>query len=150
MSTTTTEPITLNLSRLIKAPRERIFKAWTTPSEIVKWLGCDPSETIEAKIDLRVGGKYSIRMNGCDGGGETTVEGVYREIKPPSSLVFTWEPVNSSSEMNGMFTVVTVELVEQKDGTLVQITHVGFPSDEIRDRHNKGWTASLEHLAKLV
>jgi glutathione S-transferase len=145
MSTTTAEPITLNVSRLIKAPRERIFKAWTTPTEITKWMGCDPTQTIEAKIDLRVGGKYSIRMKGCDGAGETTVEGVYREINQPASLVFTWEPLGS-----GMSTVVTVELTEKKDGTLVDIVHIGFPSDEVCERHVKGWTASLEHLAKLV
>ena len=43
-----------------------------------------------------------------------------------------------------------MEFTAQAGGTLVQITHEGFPDAELRDGHNDGWTASLEKLEKLV
>jgi uncharacterized protein YndB with AHSA1/START domain len=149
MNTTTTEPISLKLSRLVKAPRERVFAAWTNPKEIVKWMGCEPGQCLSAKIDLRVGGEYQLRMKSMDSG-EITVHGVYREIKPPARVVFTWTGTNCTAAMEGMSTVVTVDLVEKANGTEVQLTHTGFPTEDVRDRHNYGWSASLESLEKLV
>jgi uncharacterized protein YndB with AHSA1/START domain len=149
MSTTTTQPLILKVSHLIKASRERIFAAWTSPKEIVKWMTPDPTQCLSAAIDLRVGGKYLIQLK-SDNSEETKVHGIYKEINPPSRLVFTWTGMNCLPAMEGMNTEVTVDLIEQAGGTLVQITHVGFPDEEVRDRHVHGWEGSLVNLAKVV
>jgi uncharacterized protein YndB with AHSA1/START domain len=76
--------------------------------------------------------------------------GEYREVKPPERLSFTWTTGNCTPEHKGIQTLVTVELTEQKGGTLVELTHEGFPDTEICDKHDFGWNASFDALEKLV
>jgi uncharacterized protein YndB with AHSA1/START domain len=146
---TTTLPIILKLNRLIKAPRERVFAAWTTPADIQKWLGGEGCLVSSAQVDLRVGGEYRFSMKSAEGG-KSEAFGIYRVINPPSQLVFTWNSKGCCAGMENMDTQVTVDFIEQKDGTEVQITHEGFPDEEIRERHNYGWTGSLDKLEKLA
>jgi glutathione S-transferase len=146
---TTTQPVSLKVSRLIKAPRERVFAAWITPSDVVRWLGGEKCQIQTATIDPRVGGEYHFKMKGSDAG-KPGMTGVFREIKSPERLVFTWLTGGCTGEMPRVETLVTVEFTAQDGGTLVQITHEGFPDAELRDGHNDGWTASLEKLEKLV
>src|SRR5579863_3234882 len=63
MSTKVAQTLTLEVKRLIKAPRERVFAAWTTPDAILKWLGSETCHALSAKVDLRVGGEYRIRSH---------------------------------------------------------------------------------------
>jgi uncharacterized protein YndB with AHSA1/START domain len=147
MSTANAQLQTLKLSRLIKAPRERVFAAWTTP-ELAQWLGGGPRKVISASIDLRPGGEYRLKSAGE--GCEVDMVGEYREVKPPERLVFTWTVGNCIPEHKGLQTLVTVELTEQKGGTLVQLTHEGFADTEICDRHDLGWNASFDYLEELV
>jgi glutathione S-transferase len=148
MNTTTTQPVSLKVTRLIKAPRERVFNAWITPSDMMKWFGTETCQTLSAKVDARVGGEFQIKVKGENG--DKTIGGVYREIKAPSKLVFTWNSCGCMPQMEGISTVVTVDFAEQKNGTIVTITHEGFPDSAARDGHNAGWTALLENLEKMV
>ncbi len=150
MSTKIAPTATLRITRLIKAPRERVFAAWTTPEEIMKWFGPETCRVLSAKVDLRVGGAYHIRVRGpdCDTGqdlGEREVGGVYREVKRPTRLVYTWRwegrPEIASDE-----TLVTVDFLDQEGFTEVQITHDRFPTAEERDKHEHGWGRVLERL----
>ena len=129
MSTTTTAEA-LVVSRLIAAPRERVFKAWTTP-EIAQWI-CPTQErkVLAAKVDLRVGGAYHLRIAVADGK-EHPFDGVYREIKPPEKVVFTWSLGDCFPEFKGHESLVTVDLKEEKGGTRVTITHEGLPTAEM-------------------
>jgi glutathione S-transferase len=149
MNTTLTHPVSLKVSRLIKAPRPRVFAAWTNVNELAQWLGCGPRKILSATNDLRVGGEYKIETI-SEKYGEMNFAGQYREISPVSRIAFSWKGGNCNPDLKGIDTLVTVDLTEEKDGTLVQITHEGFPTTEIRDRHAEGWTASLEGLEKLV
>jgi uncharacterized protein YndB with AHSA1/START domain len=148
MNSTITQPVTLKISRHIKAPRERVFAAWTTANELGSWLGGGNRKFISGSIDLRVGGEYRLKSvgDGCD----IDMVGTYREVKPPERISFTWTAGNCTPEFKGAQTLVTVVLTEEKGGTLVQLTHEGFPDAEICEKHNKGWTASLDVLEKLV
>jgi uncharacterized protein YndB with AHSA1/START domain len=78
------------------------------------------------------------------------MSGVFREVKSPERLVFTWMTGSCDAEMARAETLVTVEFTAQAGGTLVQLTHEGFPSEEVREKHNYGWTASFDKLEKLV
>jgi len=148
MNTTTTQPISLTVSRLIKAPRERVFAAWITPSDVVRWLGGEECHIQTATIDPRVGGEYHFKMKGSDG--KPGMSGVFREIKSPERLVFTWMTGGCNEEMARVETLVTVEFTTQTGGTLVQLTHEGFPNEESREKHNYGWTCSFDKLEKLA
>ncbi len=53
---------TLQLIRLIKAPSERVFAAWTTPADLLPWFGGDNCRALHAEIDPRVGGQDLIRI----------------------------------------------------------------------------------------
>ena len=145
MNTTLTQPVTLKLSRLIKAPRERVFAAWITPSDVVRWLGGEKCHIEKATIDPRVGGEYHYKMKGSDAG-KPGMSGVFREVKPPERLVFTWMTGSCDVEGPRVETLVTVEFTAQAGGTLVQLTHEGFPSEEVCDGHNEGWTGSFDKL----
>jgi uncharacterized protein YndB with AHSA1/START domain len=78
----------LSLTRLIAAPRDKVFRCWTEPALIVQWFTPPPWKTIEAIVDLRAGGASCITMQGPDG---TTMPnpGVYLEVVKNERLVFT-------------------------------------------------------------
>jgi uncharacterized protein YndB with AHSA1/START domain len=145
-----TQPVSLKVSRLIKAPRERVFAAWTNPADLHNWMGGEGCNVHSAKVDLRVGGEYKIVAD-CGDHGVNEMKGVYREIKSPERLVFTWDG-GCHPDMKGkdIETLVTVELIDKKGATEVTITHEGFPSDDSCASHNYGWTASLEKLEKFM
>ncbi len=87
----------LVLTRLIDAPREKLFRAWTEPALLTQWFAPKPWSTPRAELDLRVGGKSTIVM-ADENGTEYPNTGQYLEIVPNEKLVFTdafvgdWEP----------------------------------------------------------
>ena len=77
----------LQLRRIYPAGREEIFAAWTDPEQMRAWL-CPSGATIPfIEVDLRVGGAFRIDMQSEHGTHSHT--GKYREITPPTKLVFT-------------------------------------------------------------
>jgi uncharacterized protein len=140
----TAEANSVQTKRQIKAPRERVFAAWTNQDQIAKWMGPGVCRVLSAKLDVRVGGKY--RMLFQTPGGEMTVSGEYRELQAPSKIAFTWQWQDDEDWQN-VTSLVTVELVEKDGGTEVTLTHTGLPSGESAGRHEHGWQGSLEKLA---
>jgi glutathione S-transferase len=152
MSSNVSTPVMLRVTRLIKAPRERVFAAWTNPAEIPKWFGCGGATISDVKVDLKVGGEYSLRLAGenCDGdknGAERELRGKYVEVKKPSRLVYTWA-WNNHPDLGE--TLVTIDFVDREGFTDVQITHELFPTPEWRDKHSYGWNACLDKVQELV
>ncbi len=148
MNKATMQRIDLVVSRVIKAPRERIFAAWTKPEEIVKWFGPDTCRALSVQMDLKVGGEIRIRVH-SEKMGETEMVGVYKEVNPPSRLVQTWNWKGNPAIEFGE-TTVTVDLVERDGATEVKITHTGFPDSEISANHSYGWNGCLDKLEKVV
>jgi uncharacterized protein YndB with AHSA1/START domain/predicted enzyme related to lactoylglutathione lyase len=147
MSTKVAQSLTLEVKRLIKAPRERVFAAWTTPDGILKWIGSDTCRGLSAEVDLRVGGEYRIRTQ-SEQYGELEVVGVYREVKRPTRLVYTWGWTDSPLGDIGE-TVVTVDFVDVNGSTEVRLRHEGFPGAELRDQHSHGWNGCFNKLEKM-
>jgi uncharacterized protein YndB with AHSA1/START domain len=139
---------TLTLTRLIPAPRERVFEAWTTP-ELAQWICTGERRVITSKVDFRVGGGYNIHIETAEHG-TAKFSGTYLEIKAPSRVVFTWNLGDCLPEFSGFPTQVTLDFAEQKGGTLLTLTHEGLPNAEVRDKHVSGWNASLDSLEKRV
>jgi len=149
--------IKLQLTRVFDAPRELVFKAWAEANQFQQWFGaaaCDGATLQSVKVDACVGGKYRIQVRRPDGEFFTTV-GVYREVKPPERLVFTWafEKDGSGeefSEVEPPEMLVTLEFKARGKQTELTLTHEKFASVESRDRHEQGWTRCLNELGKFV
>ena len=154
-SNATSTETTLSLSRTFAAPRERVFKAWTDPAELMRWYAPSNEFTTPiAEVDLRVGGRYRIQMKGPDGEAHTIV-GTYREVIAPEKLVFSfaWEGgvgCGGSDSIPVGETLVTLVFRARGTSTEVTLTHEGFPDSVTRDRHNQGWTGCLDSLARFI
>jgi len=134
----------LSLSRLIAAPRQRVFAACTQPEWLRQWLAPGDLVVTEIEADARVGGRYRFTMEGgaCGPDGRATVAGAYTEIVPQERVRFTWQLGDGSPE-----TLVTFELRDVPGGTELSIHHQGFPDALQRDRHQHGWLGCLDKLA---
>ena len=100
----------LVLTRIIDAPRERVFAAWTQPDLLKQWFAPKPWTTTVAELDVRPGGTSFVIMRDPDGN-EYPNHGVYLEVVPNEKLVFTdayteaWQP----SDKPFMTVVLTFE-----------------------------------------
>jgi uncharacterized protein YndB with AHSA1/START domain len=142
--------LTLELTRMLDAPREAVFKAWTDPTQLARWLGPSGIRPEIRHLDATPGGSYRIDMQGSSGS-LGIVAGIYREIAPPERLVFTWiweqdGPTHSS----GHETVVTVILRAVGPRTELTLRHERFHNAQSRDSHGQGWTGSLDRLAAAL
>lgn len=136
----------LEVRRIINAPPDAVFRAWTDPEKLRRWSCPEDATVADVSVDLRVGGQYRIRMKG--GTGKThTAFGVYREIERPHRLVYTWDWEEDESRMGE--TVVTVTFNEQGPKTEVVLTHEMFPAPEVRDGHAQGWESLLNQLERI-
>lgn len=141
-------PLEVIVNRTFNAPRERVFRAWTEAAELERWFGSDPNATIKAKMDVRVGGAYRIEFHSPTGQ-LFTASGVYREVRRPERLSFTWVATGGPELVED--TLVTVEFFEAEDGkTQVSLKHQNFTSQEMRNRHEHGWTISFDRLLSFV
>lgn len=136
----------LVVRRTLAAPRERVFRAWTQPEELKRWSAPGDYGIPVAQVDLRVGGGYRIEMQAPTGQRHRAV-GVYREVRPPERLVYTW----SWEEDPAMGeTVVTVEFLDRGASTEVVLTHDLFPNAEARAQHEQGWSSCLDRLVRTL
>jgi uncharacterized protein YndB with AHSA1/START domain len=104
-------------SVFIRAPRERVWTAFTTPKGLDGWWGTRGSE-----IDLRTGGKLTLRWRGW--GPEKDInadrECVILEVLPPKRFVYQW------GETADAMTTVEFDLEERPGGTLLRLREHGF------------------------
>jgi uncharacterized protein YndB with AHSA1/START domain len=138
----------LYLTRVVPASRERVFAAWTTPDAVKAWFGPGDCEVIDAQIDLRIGGKYSIMLS-TERMGQCSVRGQYKEVQPPEKLIYTWR-WEGSAELTDATSLVTVQFVPAGSATEIRLTHEQLPSPESRDNHGHGWNGALDKLVKYV
>lgn len=146
----------LRVSRIIRAPREKLFDMWVDPALRRQWwLNARGEGPTVCEIDARVGGHYRVHQTG--GGAESPGEeedyewimhGEFLEVVRPERLVFTWN-VNHVTEpvVNQR---VTVEFRAVAGGTEVTITHEGILSAAMRDGTNEGWSKFLEIQERFV
>ena len=146
---------TLIIKRMLNAPPERAFQAWTSAEHIQQWMRPEPGMVVSrASMDLRVGGKYRIQMKMPDGEFFTAV-GEFKEVKAPERLVYTWDWEKDGSgadfgEVEGKTSLVTVEFLKRGEGTELVLTHSRFATVESRDSHTRGWARIVESFGNSV
>jgi uncharacterized protein YndB with AHSA1/START domain len=148
----------LVLTRLIDAPREKLFRCWTEPSLLKQWFAPAPVTTPVAEVDLRVGGASLIVMRTPDGQ-EIPCPGTYLEIVPDEKLVLTdaytgnWMP-----KPDGKPFMTAIITLEDEGGKTRYTARVRHWNKEDYDTHVKmgfhqGWgqcADQLEALAKTI
>ena len=142
------EKLSLEIKRLIKAPRDRVYAAWTDPAQLKQWFGPEKVQTRDLIADARVGGKFRWDLTNPEGE-KMTCRGEYRELQPGKKIVFTWQWEDDETWENHI-SVVTVELSDADGGTELRLTHERLPNEASRDGHTGGWNSALDKLEKFV
>lgn len=140
-------PSTIQLHRILTAPPERVYRAFTDPDAMVKWL---PPHGFTAKVhslDFRVGGSYRMSFTNFSTKMGHTFGGKYVEIKPNELLKYVdkFEDPNMPGEMQ-----VTITFRKVICGTEVKITQEGIPDAIPAEMCYLGWQQSLILMAQLV
>lgn len=133
----------LQMTRHIRAPRERVCAAFLSADELRLWMGARGTHVTEASADPQVGGRWRVAMR-APGGNHYSVGGEYRVIERPHRVAFTWQW--EGGPMPGVQTLVEVTFTAQDDGTLLEMRHSGFPAAAARDAHGQGWNGALNKL----
>jgi len=150
---TTSSDRELVISRIIDAPRERVFKAWTDPELLKQWFAPLPYTTPVAELDVRPGGANLIIMRD-PAGNEFPNRGVYLEVVKNERLVLTdaytkaWEP----SEKPFMTVIVTFENEGGKTKYTARVLHWTVADREAHEEmgFHQGWGQCADQLAALV
>lgn len=143
---TVTKP-SLTIKRAFRASAEKVFEAWTRPEALKLWFGPSDDLTILlAEVDLRVGGRYRIVAQAQANGEQHRVGGIYREVTPFKRLVFTWA-WESTPERESL---VTVDIKPTDTGCLLTLIHEQFFDEAARDRHQQGWSGTMERLERYL
>lgn len=138
---------TLILKRTYPVPQQRVFDAWTKPEMLRQWFAAgDDYVGSLAEVDFRVGGTYRIAMSHVTKNVVHTATGVYREIRSPERLVFTWKWDGSDA----VETLVTIEFRAKGSSTEMVFTHEFFPDADARNRHETGWVGCFDKLGRVL
>jgi len=142
-----TAKLSVEIKRFIKAPRDRVYAAWTDPVQMRQWFGPEQVHTRELIADARVGGKFRWDLNNAEGE-KMTCCGEYRELQPGKKIVFTWQ-WEDDEDWENHISIVTVELDDAGAGTELRLTHEQLPNEQSRDGHTRGWNSALDKLEKF-
>lgn len=138
---------TVRLHRVLRAPAERIYRAFLDPDAMAKWL---PPHGFTGKVhsmDARVGGSYKMSFTNFSSGTSHAFGGKYLELVPSERIVNTdlFDDPNLPGTMK-----TTVQLMKVSVGTEVNVVQEGIPDAIPAEACYLGWQESLELLAKLV
>lgn len=139
----------IRIERTFRAPAREVFAAWTSAELLRRWYppGAD-WDTPVAEVDLRVGGRLRLVMRSPDGE-QAGGGGEFRQITPPTRLVFTWEWDRADIAVG--IQLIEVDFVENPDGTTtVVMTNSGLTDHRARESHRDGWEGSFDNLARVV
>jgi uncharacterized protein YndB with AHSA1/START domain len=139
----------VRITRVFRAPREIVFRAWVDPDQIAAWWApeeCEiPRETVE--VDARDGGRIYFSMVEAARGVVYRVRFDIVEISEPNLLVLASDPEPEIGLAHPMRTRVVFEA--EGDGTRVTVTQ-GPHTDEMRNRAGAGWRGSLDKLERIL
>jgi uncharacterized protein YndB with AHSA1/START domain len=149
--------IKLEMTRVIKAPRAKVFDAWIRPETIRQWFGSPNMRTSVTEANGVVDGRYCIEMQGISPEAEaarpnesvnykTGVTGTYTKVSPYDLLQFTWAAQWAPDEIS----LVTLHFRDVDGGTELRLVHTLFLSEASRDAHQTGWTRGMDKLVEVL
>jgi len=135
--------------RTIRAPVERVFEAWTSPEQLLRWWGPASVHCSAAEVDLRVGGRYRI-ANVLPEGRVLWIVGEFELVAPPHKLVYTWSLEPAPPETSAAQERVTVRFEHRADATEVIVVHERIATPAMRAGHEQGWLGCLDGLGRYL
>ncbi len=147
------ENLELSITRLVDAPRERIYEAWTDPELLRQWFVPKPWGVATLELDVRPGGVFSTTMLSPEGQEFPNV-GVFLEVLPNERIVTTdafgpgWVPKADPF-------MVAVITLEDENGKTRYTARARHWTAEAKARHeamgfHEGWNKALDQLVELV
>lgn len=152
-STAATEDRELVITRIIDAPRELVFKAWTERERLQRWWGPKGFTNPVCEVDVRPGGAMRIHMRAPDGK-VYPMTGMFHEIAEPGGLVFATAALDEKGDplFEILNTVTFIERGGKTELTLrAKVTKVHAPiAAQYLAGMETGWNLSLDRLAEEV
>ena len=138
---------TIRLHRVIKAPPDRVYRAFLNADAMAKWLPPNGFTGRVHSLDARVGGTYKMSFTNFSTGKSHSFGGTYVELMPNERIRYTdrFDNPNLPGEMQ-----TTIHLKQVFCGTELNITQEGIPAAIPLEACYLGWQESLILLAKLV
>lgn len=140
---------TVRIHRILRAPAERVYRAFLDPDAMVKW---SPPHGFTGKVhssDARVGGGYKMSFTNFASGKTHSFGGTYTELTPHERIRYTDQFDNASPEMAGEMQV-TITLRPVACGTELELVQAGLPEAIPVEFCYLGWQESMTMLANLV
>ena len=129
----------ITIEKLVKAPIEAVWRAWTTPNDIKQWNAASADwHTTTASVDLRVGGDFSSRMEAKDGSVGFDFAGTYTKVQEHRLIEATLGD-----------RVLLVEFDAGPDGVTVRETFDAESTHSIEQQRD-GWQSILDNFARHV
>jgi uncharacterized protein YndB with AHSA1/START domain len=138
---------TVHLHRVLKAPPERVYKAFVDADAKVKWLPPYGFTARMHEFDARVGGGYRMSFTNFGTGQSHSFRAKYLELRPGERIRYS--DVFDNADLPGTM-LVTVELRAVACGTELKITQEGIPEMIPTEMCYLGWQESIQQLARLV
>lgn len=143
-------------SRVLKAPRERVYQVLLDPERIAKWRVPTGMTAVVHEFEPHEGGRVRISLsyNVPTTAGKTTPQmdtyhGRFLKLVPNTQVVETSEFETADPELQGVMTS-TITLTGTEGGTRVDVIHEGLPNGLSPEDNAQGWREALDKLAVLV
>lgn len=138
------------VSRLISAPRERVFDAWIKPEKLAQWWGPHGFTNSLCEIDAQSGGRIYIEMTRDSDGKMFPLDGEVEVVEAPSRIVLRARGYNPANDKTTIEDRVTATFTEKDGKTLVTVhlyvLEVAPSYVEAARRMDQGWSQSLQKL----
>ena len=138
---------TIRLHRVLRAPPERVYRAFLDPAAMVKWLPPNGFTATVHEMDARVGGGHRMSFTNFTTGQSHSFGGKYVELRPNERIRYTdaFDDANLPGEMQ-----VTIALRQVSCGTELDVVQENVPAAIPPEMCYLGWQESLTLLARLV
>jgi uncharacterized protein YndB with AHSA1/START domain len=131
--------VKITVETIVRAPVADVWKAYTSPTDIVKWnAASDDWHTTTSNVDLRVGGAFSSRMEAKDGSFGFDFAGIYTEVIPNQRLAYSFGE-----------RIATIEFVAVAEGVRVTVSF-DAESTHSTEQQRGGWQAILDNFQRYV
>ena len=138
---------TIRLHRVLRAPPERVYRAFLDAGAMAKWLPPNGFTCKVHQMDPKVGGTYKMSFTNFTTGKSHSFGGTYSQLTPNERICYTdkFDDPNLPGEME-----TTIELKKVCCGTELNVVQAGVPAAIPAEACYLGWQESLVLLAKLV
>jgi len=134
----------LRLTHRFAGPPGLVWAVWTRPELIRSWFGSSHGfRAHDIAVDLRPGGNWSLRN--VNGAITEHVTGTYHEVEPMRRLVYSYHFRGTE-----FFSVISVDLTPDGDGTRLDFLQTGFPDAQARIEHERGWPHAIRVMGEAL